>query len=84
MVRHGDIENQKELDKLLSLLSPSLRLSITRHVFQSSISRMPVFEDHPDIVDFLVQNVETLTFMPDDTIIKQGAKANHLYFLGQG
>jgi hypothetical protein len=71
-VKHSEIENQKDLDNLLCVLSPSLRLLITQHVFLNSISKMSVFSEHRDIVDFIVMNIETLTFMPDEYIIKQG------------
>lgn len=69
-VKHSEIENQKDLDNLLSVLSPSLRLMITQHVFLHSISKMFVFEDHHEIIDFIVSNLETLTFMPEQVIVK--------------
>jgi len=36
-LKQSDLENQKELDNLLSLLSPSLKLLVTQHVFLSSV-----------------------------------------------
>ncbi len=39
-MKQSDLENQKELDNLLSLLSPSLRLRITQQVFLSCIRKI--------------------------------------------
>ncbi len=45
---------------------------------------MLIFEDSPDVVDFIVQNIEIMQFMPDEYIIRQGQRATHMYFLSQG
>lgn len=37
---------------------------------------MSAFKNQPEIVDFIVQNIETLQFMPEDFIIRQGQKAS--------
>jgi hypothetical protein len=42
-VKQSDIDNRQELENLLILLSPSLRLMITQQVFSNSIARMVVF-----------------------------------------
>lgn len=83
-IRQSDIDNQKELEHLLGLLSPSLRLIVTRNVFFNAISVMTAFKNQPEIVDFIVQNIETLQFMPEDFIIRQGQKASQIFFLAQG
>ena len=33
----SNLDNQKELDQFLTLISPSLRLSVTQHIFLNSI-----------------------------------------------
>lgn len=71
-LRQNDIDNQKELDNLLSLLSPSLRLMITQHVFLNAIGKMPVFIKTPEIVEYIVTNIDTMQFKPEDYIFKQG------------
>jgi|1048.fasta_scaffold80710_2 hypothetical protein len=52
--RYNDIDNQRDLDNLLSLLSPSLRYRITQHVFYNILCRMDIVEGLPDTVEFIV------------------------------
>ena len=59
-MKQSDLENQRELDNLLSLLSPSLRLKITQQVFLSSIRKMQIFNAELDVVDFIVRLLETV------------------------
>ena len=59
-MKQSDLENQRELDNLLSLLSPSLRLKITQQVFLSSIRKMQIFSSEIDVVDFIVRLLETV------------------------
>jgi hypothetical protein len=54
-MKQSDLENQRELDNLLSLLSPSLRLKITQQVFLSSIRKMEIFCSEIDVIDFIVR-----------------------------
>jgi hypothetical protein len=69
-MKQSDLENQRELDNLLSLLSPSLRLKITQQVFLSSIRKMPIFSSEIDAIDFIVRLLETVQVMPEDYVIK--------------
>ena len=66
------------------MLSPSLRLQVTMHVFHSTIQKMPCFDEYPEVVDFIVRNIETQQYMTEEYIIKQDSKATHMYFLAQG
>ena len=79
-----DIDAYKDLDNLMMMLSPSLRHQVTRHLFQNSIKQIHYLETNPDVVDFLLRNIEAVQFLPDDYIIKQGSKPTHMYFLAQG
>jgi hypothetical protein len=69
-MKQSDLENQRELDNLLSLLSPSLRLKITQQVFLSSIRKMMIFSAEIDAVDLIVRMLETVQVMPEDYVIK--------------
>lgn len=82
--RYSDIDNQRDLDNLLSLLSPYLRFRITQHVFFNTLCRMRIVEGLPEAIEFVVSNIEILQFMSDEYIIKQGQKATQMYFLAQG
>ena len=69
-LKHADIENQRELDNLLSLLSPSLRLKITQHVFLSCIAKMSAFAGETEAIDFIVRQLETVQVMPEDYVVR--------------
>lgn len=66
------------------MLSPSLRLMVTKNVFANVISNMPAFKNPPEVIEFIVQNLETWQFMAEDYILRQGEKASHIFFLAQG
>lgn len=67
-----DIDTMKDLDMLLELLSPSLKHIVTQHMFLSALNSINIFANIPDLVDYLVYNIEAIQFMPEDFIIKQG------------
>lgn len=68
--RYSDIDNQRDLDNLLSLLSPHLRFRITQHVFFNTLSMMRIVEGLPEAIEFVVSNIDILQFMTDEYIIK--------------
>jgi CRP-like cAMP-binding protein len=43
-----------------------------------------LFKDNEDLVDYLVQYLNTLLYLPEDVIIKQGDQPDNLYFLARG
>jgi hypothetical protein len=55
---------------------------VTQHLFMTCLSQIPAFT--PEIVSFIIENVETQQYMINDNIVKQGQKATHLYILAQG
>ena len=69
-MKQSDLENQRELDNLLSLLSPSLRLRITQQVFMSCIAKMKVFAGDQEVIDGIVRQLETLQVMPEDYVVR--------------
>lgn len=68
--RYSDIDNQRDLDNLLCLLSPYLRFRITQHVFFNTLSMMRIVEGLPEAIEFVVSNIDILQFMTDEYIIK--------------
>ena len=66
------------------MISPSLRHLISQHLFLSAIKDIAVFSKMPEVIEFLVLNLEGHQYMPEDFIIKQGHKATHLYILAHG
>lgn len=53
-------------------------------MFLSTLKKIPVFSESPDIIAYLVANIEALQFEPEEYIIKQGGKPSHMYILAQG
>jgi hypothetical protein len=56
----------------MQMLSPSLKHEVRQHLFYNVIQQIPVFQDSPEIFEFLLENIEAMQFMPDEYIIKQG------------
>jgi len=52
--RYSDIDNERDLDNLLSLLSPILRFRITQHVFFNTLCMMPIMKGLPEGIEFIV------------------------------
>lgn len=40
------------------MVSPSLRQMVTQHLFLKAISNNKVFKDHPQVIEYLVLNIE--------------------------
>lgn len=68
----------------LNMISPSLRLEVTQHIFLNAIEKNDIFKGNRDIIDFVVHNIITLLYLPEDQILRQGQKAHHLFFLARG
>jgi len=78
------LDQQKEFDSFLSILSPSLRLEVTKHIFIESIMSNPVFEENEGIIDSILHDLDTLLYFPEDEICTQGSVGDKLYFLSRG
>ena len=68
----SNLDYQKELDQFLNMISPSLRLLVTQHIFLNAISKNAIFRDNPELIRFVVHNIITLLYLPEDDIIRQG------------
>lgn len=62
------IDQQKEFDHFLSMLSPSLKIEVTNHIFYESLISNPVFEEKTDIIDNILHDLHTYLFIPEDEI----------------
>ena len=56
---HANLDNQNELNQFLSLINPTLREEVTRHIFMQAISENKIFKDCPDVVGELITSIET-------------------------
>ena len=68
----------------LNMISPSLRLQVTQHIFLNAISKNAIFKGNSELIRYVVHNIITLLYLPEDIIIRQDSKAHHLFFLAQG
>ena len=65
----------------MKMISPSLRNKVTRHIFINAIKNNPILSEDLEIADFLIDDVSTLLFLPDDRIFSQGEEGDSLYFI---
>jgi len=72
MYTQSTLDNQKELDMFLNMISPSLRLEVTQHIFMNAIENNDNFKGNSQLVDFVVHNITPLLYLPEDNIVRQG------------
>ena len=68
MTTQNNLDNQKEMDQFLTMISPSLRMEVTQCIFLEAIGKNSIFKGQ-DIIDFLVKDISLLLFLPEDSII---------------
>ena len=56
----------------MQMISPSLRTKVVRHIVKDAISSSPIFSVAVDLIEFLINDVSTLLFLPEDIITQQG------------
>lgn len=84
MSTQSTLDHQQEMDAFLKMISPSLRLEVTRHIFSMIVVKNPLFVENEDLIDYLVRYLNTLLYLPEDVIINQGDTPDNLYFLARG
>ena len=79
------LENQKELDNFKMMISPSLRNKVTKYIFMDSVAANPIFQQgSQDLIDFIINDITTQLFFPEDNIIRQGQHGDILYLIAKG
>mmetsp|Transcript_36494 Transcript_36494/g.56032 ORF Transcript_36494/g.56032 Transcript_36494/m.56032 type:complete len:86 (-) Transcript_36494:1448-1705(-) len=68
----------------MAMISPSLRTQVTKYIFMGAVQLNPIFKTSADKLDFLIKDVTTQLFMPEDTIIFQGEESHNLYLIAKG
>ncbi len=69
MSTYSSLDNQRELDKFYSIISPSMRLQVTQHIFTNSIEKNLIFTGNQELIDFLINDVKTCLNLPEDQIV---------------
>lgn len=54
----------------MTMISPSLRTQVTKYIFINAISTNPILSGSQDLIDFLINDVTTLLYVPEDIIIQ--------------
>ena len=81
----NNLDNQKELDNFMQMISPSLRNKVTKYIFMDAVSANPIFQQGGlDLIDFIINDVTTLLFLPEDNIIRQGQHGDTLFLVAKG
>ncbi|CDW71655.1 UNKNOWN [Stylonychia lemnae] len=94
----SSLDQQKELDIFLSMVSPSLRKEVMKFIFDiilkkndlfknlsKQLSQHYIYSNRLEIrVNKIVQKLHTLLFTPEDQIIVQGDESQFLFFLSTG
>lgn len=75
----------QDMQRFLELLSPTLRKQILSHIHKNVIEGIDILRNCSRIErDFIVANLQTVLFLQDDIIIRQGEDSNCLYFINRG
>ena len=77
-------DHQRELDRFLKMISPSLRELVIKHISLQAIAINDVFKDKSEVLDMILPDLTTLLFTPEDYIIRQEEAADLLYFVCRG
>lgn len=80
------LDEQQELEKFLELLSPSLKLEITIHIF-GELMKKNIFKDQKKVnqtIRFLVSKLVTVLAVPEDILFRQDDESSEMYFIAKG
>lgn len=78
------LESQNELKAFFSVISPSLKELVVQHIFEASLSDNPVFNFDRLLVTKLTKRMEVQVNSPEDTVVEQGADAEHFFVISKG
>ncbi|CAI2363764.1 unnamed protein product [Moneuplotes crassus] len=77
-------DHQEEINKFLSLISPSLKELVVKHISLQGISKNQIFKSRPNIFDQILPELNTLLYTPEDIIVRQGEAPDMIYFISKG
>ena len=68
----------------MQMISPSLRNKVTKFIFLDSIASNPILSGSQEVIDFLINDVSTFLYMPEDRIVSQGEQGDSLFLIAKG
>jgi CRP-like cAMP-binding protein len=80
----GNQETQRELDDFKTMISPSLKLEVTRHIFLQVLTSSPIFGDNPELIEMIIEKVAVDSKQPEAVVIKQGDSPSGMFILSKG
>ena len=81
----SSLDQHTELNQFLKLISPSLRKEIIQHMLGGMVQKNSIFKkQNGGIINFIISNLDTMVFYPEDEVIAQGETADHMYFINKG
>ena len=75
---------QDDYENFIAMLSPRLKQQVSNNINNISILKNPIFKDHNDLIESILDNLRTKPFLPEDKIIRQGNSGACKYFLSRG
>ena len=75
---------QKDMEEFIQMLSPSLKLEITRQVFDDCIIENKVFGKNIDVLEFILEEIVIAQFVPEDIIWRQGDEGLSIFLISNG
>lgn len=73
------LDQQTEFDKFLSMLSPSLRIQVTKHIFHAALLSNSIFEGKVEIIDHVLHDLDTMLYFPENEICRQDTVGKEFY-----
>lgn len=78
------LESQEELQAFLSMISPSAKQKVLKHMFTSSLVSNPIFQKSQSMIDFVAARLETHILLPEFTVLTQGEEGESLFIISKG
>ena len=80
----SNLETQRELEDFKTMISPSLKLEVTRHIFLQVLIGNPIFGNNPELNEMVIEKVSVNSYPPEALIIKQGDISTEMFILSKG
>ncbi|CAI2368538.1 unnamed protein product [Moneuplotes crassus] len=77
-------DHQQELKNFLGLIPPSLSELVVKHISEQALNKNEVFQNNSNILDSILTELVPCQYTPEDAIVRQGEKAENIYFLCKG
>lgn len=78
------LDQQNEFDMFLTMLSPSLKNEVTKHIFHDALLSNEIFIGKAEIISNILHDLNTNLYFPENEICRQGDEGKELYFIARG